>query len=219
MYTPLIPNAYVDSTNESHVRRRTENPLRPRRGVCYTLRPMLDEFSPTAEEWTQAVSMRGDMRWLSNDHELDPPLSYDEKKFGTVEAAYKFEKYRQHMKHNAPFLVTCLDPKAKGSEVRAAERSFANLRITEQWEEARYGVMLVLNRLKYRQHPGLAEQLKATYPRVIVEITRPHDSFGNEWADTYWGMCVSKDDDVRNAKGRNGMGRIAMQVRQELMAL
>ena len=53
---------------------------------------------------------------------------------------------------------------------------------------------------KFTQNPELAEKLLATGEQELVE--------GNNWNDTFWGMC--------RGKGKNMLGNILMKIREEL---
>lgn len=64
------------------------------------------------------------------------------------------------------------------------------------------GFMEEIVRAKFLQNPHLAGKLLATKERQLVE--------GNTWGDTYWGV------DIRTGQGENHLGRILMQVRNEL---
>ena len=181
---------------------------------------MLEKFTLTAEEWKNAMRMGGENAWINNDHPLVHPIPYSDHLFKTVEAAYKFAKFQQFPVENREFLSICLDHKLSAQEVRNGEhRLHVILKISEIWEEIRYGIMLVLNREKYLQNSDLAQSLMATHPHPIVEISRVRDRSGKVWDDRYWGVCVGEDGDVMRAEGCNAMGRIAMQIRDELRAL
>ena len=54
--------------------------------------------------------------------------------------------------------------------------------------------------LKFRQHPELGNLLIATGDAELIE--------GNIWRDTYWGVC--------NGVGKNRLGELLMQLRNEL---
>lgn len=67
------------------------------------------------------------------------------------------------------------------------------------WEEVKVDVMLDILRVKFRR-PEMAEKLLATGDAELVE--------GNWWGDTFWGVC--------RGRGQNHLGRLLMQVREEL---
>lgn len=69
------------------------------------------------------------------------------------------------------------------------------------WEETKNDVMLSVLRWKFRS-VDLREKLLATGDAVLVEA--------NGWGDTYWGV-----DEV-TGEGENHLGRLLMQVREEL---
>lgn len=164
--------------------------------------------------------MSGHHVWMNNDHPLVHPIPYCGHSFTTVEAAYKFTKFQQFPIENTEFLSVCTDPQRTAQDVRDAEyRLRTVLKICEYWEEMRYGVMFILNREKYLHNPDLAEKLQATYPHPIVEVSRILDRSGKPWGDRYWGVCIGPDGDCSKAEGCNAMGRIAMQIRDELRVL
>lgn len=68
------------------------------------------------------------------------------------------------------------------------------------WENSRLFVMLTLVRRKF-EDPHLADLLLATGDAELVE--------GNWWGDTFWGVCGK-------AGGKNHLGKILMQVRDEI---
>ena len=73
------------------------------------------------------------------------------------------------------------------------------------WEEIKYEVMLEIVRAKF-QNADLRALLVATGDSILIE--------GNMWHDNYWGSCTCSK--CGNA-GMNMLGRILMQVRNELV--
>lgn len=82
----------------------------------------------------------------------------------------------------------------------AAKRYGRKLRIRSDWTEVRVSLMRDFVRQKFAA-PLLAAQLIATAPAELIE--------GNTWGDTFWGVCGSK--------GENNLGKILMQVRDQLI--
>ncbi len=178
---------------------------------------MLDQFTLSEEQWEHAARMGGKNSWMNNDHPLVYPITYNGHVFRTVEAAYKFAKFQQFPVGNKEFLSLCTDVQRTAQEVRDAENNLRTvLKISDCWEEMRYGVMHILNREKYLCNPELAEKLIATHPHPIVEVSRTVDRSGKPWGDRYWGVCVGDDENLIEAQGCNAMGRIAMHIRDEL---
>jgi ribA/ribD-fused uncharacterized protein len=83
----------------------------------------------------------------------------------------------------------------------------------ETWDRYKYPIILVGNREKYKQNPGLARFLVDTEPYQLVE--------GNPF-DRIYGVGLHKDDpaigDCANWRGENLCGRAIMEVRDELQA-
>ncbi len=72
--------------------------------------------------------------------------------------------------------------------------------VRPDWENVKLGIMESLVRIKFTDNPWLKEQLLATGDEELIE--------GNWWGDTFWGVC--------KGVGQNNLGKILMQVRQEL---
>lgn len=73
--------------------------------------------------------------------------------------------------------------------------------LRKDWESVKIDVMRKLVREKFT-HIDLRDRLLATGDAKLVE--------GNDWNDTFWGVC--------NGKGENWLGRILMEVRDELQS-
>lgn len=67
-------------------------------------------------------------------------------------------------------------------------------------------IMLELLRLKFTRNPELGKLLIATGDALLEE--------GNKWHDNFWGDCTC--DDCRDIEGENWLGKLLMQVRDEL---
>jgi ribA/ribD-fused uncharacterized protein len=68
------------------------------------------------------------------------------------------------------------------------------------WDSFKEDIMLRLLQAKFSQHSRLRDRLVVTGDRMLIE--------GNGWGDRYWGVC--------NGRGKNRLGILLMQVRQEI---
>lgn len=140
-------------------------------------------------------NFRGGYCWLSNSHPC--LIVHNDIPFDSVEHAYQHAKFEDGYVRLAIRLArTAWVAKA---EARRAEK--AGLRRPD-WEEVKLAVMLDLLRIKFTAHTDLQTRLLATGERELIE--------GNSWGDTFWGVC--------QGKGSNHLGRLLMQVREELRA-
>jgi ribA/ribD-fused uncharacterized protein len=80
-----------------------------------------------------------------------------------------------------------------------AKRLGSAVALRDDWEAIKVDVMLACLRQKFSR-PDLREKLLSTGDTVLVE--------GNHWGDTFWGVC--------RGVGENTLGRLLMQVRDEL---
>jgi hypothetical protein len=80
-----------------------------------------------------------------------------------------------------------------------AKRMGARVALRSDWETIKDGVMLDLIREKFKDK-DLRDRLIATGTNELIE--------GNNWNDTYWGVC--------NSIGKNMLGKLLMQVRNEI---
>lgn len=71
------------------------------------------------------------------------------------------------------------------------------------WEHVKVDVMTDIVRAKFTQNPEMKQKLIATGDAELIE--------GNHWGDVEWGVC--------NGKGHNKLGKILMDVREELKAV
>jgi ribA/ribD-fused uncharacterized protein len=81
-----------------------------------------------------------------------------------------------------------------------AKRLGRKVTLRANWELIKIDVMLDLVRQKF-QDPDLAWMLINTGDAELIE--------GNHWGDKFWGVC--------NGEGENHLGKILMQVRDEIL--
>jgi ribA/ribD-fused uncharacterized protein len=98
-----------------------------------------------------------------------------------------------------------LDPGARAQIRQAADPDAAKklgrqTRVRPDWDDIKVAVMTRLVRTKFRDDSELADRLRSTGERDLVE--------GNHWGDRFWGVC--------EGAGENHLGRILMRVRDEL---
>jgi len=128
-------------------------------------------------------------RWLSNFHLADVTL--DGEVYRSNEHAYMAAKTLDPAVRKIILsLPTCREAKQYGRKVK----------LRSGWDEIKYGYMLDINRQKYKKHAYLARLLLDTGDQYLEET--------NTWDDTYWGVC--------NDFGQNNLGKILMQVRDEI---
>jgi len=117
---------------------------------------------------------------------------YDGEDYPTIEHAFQAAK--------------TLDPverqyvRSAGSPGKAKRRG-RKVTLRPDWEDVKFEIMLDLNRQKYA-HASFQQKLLATGDEELVE--------GNDWDDEIWGVVLA------TGKGQNLMGKILMQIRQEL---
>ena len=83
-----------------------------------------------------------------------------------------------------------------------AKRRGRKVEMRADWEGVKLDIMKEIVRQKFYQNRGLGKQLIETGDLYLEE--------GNRWNDTFWGI------DLRTLKGTNHLGRILMEVRDEL---
>ena len=133
-------------------------------------------------------SFRGEHGFLSNMY--DCPVTYKGVTYSCSESAYQAQRcaYDVDAKQFAKF---------SGVEAKKMARKVAT---REDWHSVKVGIMKEILQAKFTQNPNLGKQLVATGDRLLAE--------GNHWRDTFWG--------VYNGRGENTLGKLLMEVRDEL---
>jgi len=121
------------------------------------------------------------------------PIELNDKTWPTVEHYFQAQKFAgtEHEEE----LRTTESPMVVARKGRAHTRP-----LRPDWEEVKDGIMREAVFAKFNQHPELCELLLSTGDEEIVEKTT---------RDYYWGCGT-------DGTGRNMLGRILMEVRQEL---
>ncbi len=131
---------------------------------------------------------KGKYYFLSNFY--DAPVEFAGLHFLNNEAAFHAQKTVNEFER---VRFTQLDP----SKAKKLGRS---IHLRDDWEQIKVNVMHEICRAKFLQNPDLARQLVATNNEILIE--------GNTWGDKFWGQC--------NGVGENNLGKILMQIRDEL---
>lgn len=126
--------------------------------------------------------------FLSNFYEV--PVIFDGIKYQNNEAAFQAQK--------------CIDPKerSKFSELNPSEakKLGRKIELRSDWEDVKVDIMRKIVFAKFTQNPDLTLELLNTKDEELVE--------GNNWNDKIWGKV--------NGEGQNLLGKILMEVREEI---
>lgn len=138
---------------------------------------------------------RGDHDFLSNFYPAE--VVFEGVAYPTVEHAFQAAKTHDYA------LRRKIRSAASPSSAKAMGRK---LKRRDDWLSVSLTIMEELVRTKFRHHPDLRARLLATADAELIE--------GNNWGDEFYG-CVW--DSKKGAwRGENHLGRILMQVRDEL---
>lgn len=134
---------------------------------------------------------RGQYGFLSNFAPYG--VEFEGQWFPTAEHYYQAQKYAGTLV--AEQIRTAATPK---EAYRLGRSSQSALRA--DWEDVKEKIMLTVLRRKFTMHQELGKQLLATGEEELIE---------NAVINAYWGCGA-------NGKGRNRLGQLLMQVRDEL---
>lgn len=132
----------------------------------------------------------GEYRWLSNFWPCT--VMFDGHIYISSEHAYQASK-TLNLGQRAHIRLNCATP---GQAKRAGQL----VEKREDWDEVKINNMYIINLDKYIGNPSLRKLLVATGDLHLAE--------GNNWGDTFWGIC--------GLKGSNTLGKILMKIRTEL---
>lgn len=137
-------------------------------------------------------SFTGDYRFLSNFHPVEI-VGPGDKVYRSVEHAYQASK--SVTAADWDMILACATP-------GMAKKAGRKLKLRDNWDGVKVKVMRRLLEQKFAPGSDLAAQLLATSDAELQE--------GNNWNDTFWGV------DSRTGEGFNHLGRLLMEVRNEL---
>lgn len=138
-------------------------------------------------------SFRGDYDFLSNFSAS--PVVFDGQTFPTVEHGFQAAKTMSR-EERIPFTTP--------SRFTAGQAKRAGKKVTLRpaWDKVKEAIMKDLLNQKFKD-PALRQKLLDTGDVLLVE--------GNNWNDTYWGVC--------RGKGQNRLGILLMEVRQSIQGV
>ena len=138
---------------------------------------------------TTITHFQGEFRFLSNFWRA--PVQIDGVTYPTAEHAYQAAKCVHASE--AARIATCYSP-------GQAKRLGRIVTLRPDWEQVKIDVMREVVQAKFTQNADLCRKLLATSDSELIE--------GNDWGDTYWGVCGDR--------GLNHLGKLLMQLRSEL---
>lgn len=136
------------------------------------------------------TSFRDEYDYLSNFYEVK--VRWDGRTYRNSEAAYQ----------SAKTLDAQLRDTFASLDASSAKRMGQRIPLRADWDIIKTTIMDTIVRVKFKQHPDLAKRLVETGDVELIE--------GNDRNDTFWGV------DVRTGKGENHLGKILMNIRQDL---
>lgn len=132
-------------------------------------------------------SFSGKYRFLSNFYSCN--VEFEGLTYPSTENAYQAAKT----------LDRGLRKQFQSCTASSAKKGGRYLPLRKDWEQVKVGIMVDLLRKKFARG-AIRDQLLATNDAELIE--------GNTWGDRFWGVC--------NGVGENMLGKLLMQVRDEL---
>ncbi len=137
-------------------------------------------------------SFSGPYFFLSNFYRM--PIEYQGAYYRTIAYAFEASKTsnftRREQIRNAPTMGK-------------ARRLGRDILLAPEWTSSRVPIMRILLELKFSAENQTTRQL-------LLDTKDYHLIKGNNWGDTFWGVC--------EGKGENMLGRLLMNIREEIRA-
>ena len=134
----------------------------------------------------------GEYGFLSNLYPCQ--VAFEGRTFESSEAAYQFGKPKD------PSIAEWIVSAPKPRLVAVAAHALLPYDVKTNWTLMKVGRMNRVVRAKFTQNPELAGKLRATRDAILVEASK---------TDSFWGAG-------RNGGGENRLGKVLMNVREEL---
>lgn len=134
---------------------------------------------------------QGNKRWLSN---FAPcTIKREGFTFPSAEHAYMAAK-----SDKSSWKKFCANESNTAGKIKRASKS---VELVENWDTLKLEVMEDCVRQKFNQEP---------HKTKLLATGKQHIQEGNRWGDKFWGVCLKTN------KGENHLGRLIMQIRDEL---
>lgn len=138
---------------------------------------------------TDITSFSGEHHFLSNFYPCR--VGYECVWYDSVEHAYQAAKWPVEQRGQFRQGITAAQAKRLGKQAQ----------LPSDWHQRKYSTMRDLVSQKFLNNPDLSALLLATGTAHLIE--------GNQWGDTYWGVC--------HGFGSNYLGLILMEVRYTII--
>ena len=136
----------------------------------------------------------GEYAFLSNFYDCE--VTYNGITYKNTEAAFQAQK------------TTSIPKRLEFANFNASQskKEGRKLALRQDWEEVKGQVMYEICLAKFTQNEDLKTKLLSTDGYHLIE--------GNYWHDNTWGNCTCEK--CKNIVGENKLGKILMQIREEL---
>lgn len=127
--------------------------------------------------------------FLSNFYQCE--ITIDDITYKSAEAAFQAQKTLSEEERK----------KFVDMEPKRAKAYGKRVKLRDDWEDIKLGIMENVIRQKFTQNEYLRNKLIETGDRPLCEL--------NTWNDTFWGVSA------KTGKGENHLGKILMKIRKE----
>lgn len=121
-------------------------------------------------------------------------VEYKGKLYSSVEHAFQSAKCK-----DPEWKLKCQDDKITPGKIKSLAKL---VKAVDGWQQLKLGVMKELVKKKFEQEP---------FKQQLIDTGHIHIQEGNHWYDSFWGVRTD------NGKGQNHLGRIIMDIRDELL--
>jgi hypothetical protein len=137
------------------------------------------------------IEFKDDYKWLSN---FEPvKIIYNELEFPSVEHAYQSAKG-----DDEEWIKFCSNVNNKAGYVKQMSKT---IKLDKNWSKDKIKIMKLLLKQKFNKEP---------FKTKLLETGNEYIQEGNTWNDVFWGV------DLNTNNGKNNLGKLIMDIRNEL---